>query len=479
MRVSFGKVDITPKDYLGRFLAGYAPIPRCAGKFDDIHARATLIEDVVLGNVQKKLLVIAMDFVMIPIMFTDYIKEKIQDKYKIHPNQIFITATHTHKSLDMSNMYLRSGGYTGVILSVMLNFLRGDDRYKVWIAKRIVEMVGDMLSRLQPARIAWTKQTIEDHIIYNRRHPNRSSKSRMCIIAFKQPSSRKLIGFIASFGMHPTTLSYSVNKLSADYPGVFVRHVEEASNGEIEAVYFTGPCGDLNPITTIGLDFEALPEKTKKGYHDTQRGSYKDTKRLGTFLADKALDIARSIPDDAYFDSVDFKSYVKTFWIPMKDFTRYFSKNWLQNRFVHSFKRYVMMPIPLLQADVHEPNFTGYAVKHRGWCHVVTYTTVQYIKIVARAGDKQAAFSIVGVPGELFEDFTNRIYDRTPEGKDGTFIFEIANDYVGYLFPLNEYIETSGYEPMPTFSPVCGTYVVKNYFKLLREIDEDVTGGYF
>ena len=54
MKAAFGKVILTPDDYLGRPLAGYTPIPRCTGKRDDIHARAVLLESTILGNIKKK-----------------------------------------------------------------------------------------------------------------------------------------------------------------------------------------------------------------------------------------------------------------------------------------------------------------------------------------------------------------------------------------------------------------------------------------
>nr|MDO8113525.1 hypothetical protein [Candidatus Sigynarchaeota archaeon] len=486
MKVAFGKVKLTPKDYIGRFLAGYTPVPRCTGKYDDIYARGVLIEDTTLDNIKKRFLVISMDFVQLPLLFTDYIKEKIQDTYRIHPNQVLIHATHTHKSLDMSSMFMKNpwgNGIFGVIWAIMFGTFRGDDRYKVWIAKRVVEMVGDMIRRLEPARIAWTKKTIEEDILLNRRHPTRRSKSQLCIMAFKHATTNRTIGIIASYGMHPTTLNMSIDKLSADYPGRFVHYFEDATGNKIDAVYITGPAGDLNPITTCGTDFEALENYQNPVFFNTnpiynQKGTYKDTKRLGKFLAEKALAILESIPDSSYFDTLDFKSYAKTFWVPMIDFTRYYSKSWLRNRFIHGLKRYLLLPMALAPADSHDPNFAGFAAKHRGLKRVVAYTQVSYVKFTASRGKEKASFAIAGVPGELFEDFAKRFYARTPEGANGLFIFQNANDWIAYLFPLDEYT-MGGYEPFASFSPVCGTFVKNNFFTLLKEIDEDLTGGYF
>jgi hypothetical protein len=87
------------------------------------------------------------------------------------------------------------------------------------------------------------------------------------------------------------------------------------------------------------------------------------------------------------------------------------------------------------------------------------------------------SMSIAGVPGELFEDFANRMYARTPEGPDGTFIFQNTSDWIGYLFPLDEYV-LGGYEPLVTFSPVCGTFVKNTFFNLVRDVEAGPMAGH-
>ena len=43
MYVAFDKISITPKDYIGKPMAGYARKEPCLGKLDDIHAYGVLI----------------------------------------------------------------------------------------------------------------------------------------------------------------------------------------------------------------------------------------------------------------------------------------------------------------------------------------------------------------------------------------------------------------------------------------------------
>jgi hypothetical protein len=75
---------------------------------------------------------------------------------------------------------------------------------------------------------------------------------------------------------------------------------------------------------------------------------------------------------------------------------------------------------------------------------------------------------ILTVPGELFEDLGKILFKKSPTGKHNTFIFQNANDWVAYLFSPKEYIDYGGYEPVASFSPRCGEYVLKEMLKLLN-----------
>ncbi|MHA1794071.1 MAG: hypothetical protein ACTSVI_15625 [Promethearchaeota archaeon] len=496
MKVAFGKVKLTPKDgVIGKTLAGYSPIAICSGILDDIHAHAVLIEDTMLGNIKKRILLITTDFLKIPLTVSNYIKEQIEDEYNIHPGQILIHAIHTHKSLDMGGEFVFPGGIGSVIRAIMFGAYHADDKYKVWIARQIVKLVGSLVSSLEPARIAWTRQEIDAPITLNRRHPTTRPRKDLGIISFKSASSGELIGMIINYAMHPTTLSAGVSKLSADYPGRIVSKIEELSNGKVHALFFTGPCGDLNPITTCGTDFENLDKNKNLIYN--QKGTYVHTKKIGYYLGEKAYEIATSIPDEQYYSDLEFKAYTHLFWVPMKDYkvmrlkkppSNKFSsrfkewlnsiKIWLSNRIVHLLKRIVLLRIALLLADANEPNFPGFAIKHKGR-DIEVYSILQYIEFKAKNGKSKDVkrFSIFGIPGELFEQYGSEIIKTSPTGKD-TFIFENSNDNIGYLFPVQEYLQ-GGYEPLPSFSPLCGKYVMDAYKELLQFMDVKIVDGFF
>ncbi len=472
MKVAFSKIKITPVDYFKKALAGYSRPDPCLGKLDDIYGYGVLIEDLVLGNIKKKLLIISLDLLKVPLVVANYIKEKIKDEFfSLGPGQIVIHATHTHSALDITGEFFWPGGAIKVVKGIMFGANR-NDRYIVWMATQIVKMVGELFKNLTPCKIAWTKKPFNPDIVINRRHPTRKPMPNLGIIAFKSLDNNKLIGFIVNYACHPTSLSKWNNKLSADYPGRVVHRISEITNDQIKAVYINGPCGDLNPITTCGTDYEMLNKnkKNRKLIYG-QRGTYKHTKLIGYTIAEEALKLANNIPDSDYFERMEYVSYLKTFWVPMKDH-KYFSKTWFANKIVYLLKKYLVLQVAMSHEE--DPNFPGLAIKHRG-STINGYTVLQYIRIKAFTGSRLKEFSILTVPGELFEDIGKSLYKKSPTGERDTFIFQNSNDWIAYLFSLKEYVAKGGYEPVASFAPLCGDYTEKEMIKLFNEIKEKIT----
>lgn len=487
MRASFGEVIITPPEFLGgvmgKPMAGYTPAPKVRGIYDDIKAHAVLIEETFLGNINKRMLFISLDFLKVSFTWTDYLKDQIQDTYKIHPNQIFVHAIHTHKSMDMTGEFVFGGGMLNTIKGIMVGGYYSDDKYKIWVAWKITDLVGQLIKELKPVKVAWAKQIINEDLIINRRHPLRRSKGIVSVICFRELETNEILGIMTSFGMHPTTLANFVDKLSADYPGRVIEKIEHLSNHKIKAAFFTGPAGDINPITTVGTNFEhlaTLPQDSLLG----QKGDLKHTKKLGYRIGEVAYELATNIPNEEYFDKVDFRAYSKTFWIPMKDITQYKSKFKLNQRLVYLIKRYLLFPVALFKAEVEEPNFPGFAVKHKGIffnAKINVYSQVVYIRWICTNTKTGAAknLAITGVPGELFEDFGKELSMMNPEGIENTIVIQNANDWVSYLFPIKEYMTVGGYEPFASFSPISGEWVKFAYKRLLKDVKEDIIAGFY
>lgn len=495
MRVAFGKTVLTPPEFLGgivgRPMAGYTPVTRIKEKYDDIQAHAILIETTILGNIKKYLLLISMDVLLVPLLLSEYIKEKIQDNFNIHPNQVLIHGTHTHKSVDIQGTFSRGGLWFGVVKSIIVGSGKADDKYKIWMARQIVRMVDDMITRLQPAKFAWKKIIPEEPLTVNRRKGGISNQP-LSVLAFKQQKTGELLGILMSMGAHPTTIASRTPRLSAEWPGRAMNIVEQDTEGKVQAIFFNGPCGDISAYYGAG-GFRHIRKNANGQLR--RKGLYTFTKHYGNLIGRKALKMAQEIPDNAYHEELRINSYMRTFWVPMKDYKRHwvgggFNKTLIRfnNRAVFIIKKHLLIPLALIMSDAHEPNFPGIALKfnrqkNKLWTDINVYTQVQYITIDAFKNALEptpsATLALVGVPGEPFEDVAKRIYDMTPTKFENTIIFENSNDWISYFFLLRDYVIHHDYIQLESFFPLAGFHVMWNYKLLLEEIKERIIAGFY
>ena len=462
MKVAFNKTKITPKGYIGKPMAGYSRKNPCLGKLDDIHAYGVLL-NTDSGNNKHHLLMISVDLLKLPLSIVEYIKKKLILKFKaLKPDEIFLHATHTHSSFDLIGEFYYPGGALGFIKGVMFADNK-NDRYIVWMTDRIVRMVSKLFEALEPCTIAWKKESFNPDIVLNRRWPTRNVLPDLGIIAFKKLEDSKLIGIIINYSCHPTTLSHKNNKLSADFPGRVISKIDDLTSGSIKAIYFNGPAGDLNPITTSGTNREEIDRDKTLSYD--QLGTYKHTKKIGYTIAEEALKVAESIPREDYSTLTEIDIYTKRFLIPQKD-AKYYSKVWFSNKVKWVLKKYFLFKIA--KFDYKYVNFPFFTVERK---NLKNYgkTVVYFIKFTAVNGN---TLGIITIPGELFEDIGKTLISHTPTRVEDTLIFQNTQDWIVYLFPLEMYIKEGGYEPFMCFSPLCGAYVENNTKNFLKEIND-------
>ncbi len=464
MRVSFSKIIITPKDFFGRPMAGYARKNPCMGKLDDIYAYGVLIEGKSEERWKNKLLLISLDLLKIPITLCNYIKKKIKENHpSLEADQILIHCTHTHSAPDLTGEFHWPGGLLNMIKGIMFGRNHSDD-YIVWFVSQIVKMVEDLINNLKPCKMAWLKKKFNPDIVINRRHPIRQSIPELGVISFINADDNGLIGFIVNYSCHPTTLSFQNNKLSADYPGKIIEKVSQLTNSNVGAIFFNGAAGDINPITTCGTNYQKL-ELDKSLIYD-QLGTYKHTKKIGYTIAEEALNLVNSIAITDYLNALEFQFYLNFFCIPMKDF-KYFSKTWFRNKLIYLLKKYLLLKVAKITLE--KANFPSFTIKRKK-LKIHGKTVIQFIKFNFKHKLTSKSIGIMTVPGELFEDYGDLLLKESPTGKDNSYVFQNSNDWISYLFPANDYIKEGGYEPLVSFSPICGYFIEKKMLELFREI---------
>ena len=179
MKASFGKTIITPKNGgHGVPMAGYTRQFPAQGKLDNLYARGALIEEIHKDNVKKRLLVLSLDLLKIPLAVSEYIKTKIIENTNLgsSPKQILIHATHTHSAPDLTGEFYWPGNFLNVFRGIMFGANR-NDRYIVYFTRRVVSMVRQLIIDLELSKIAQTTQLIVKDILINRRNPLRKSKN--------------------------------------------------------------------------------------------------------------------------------------------------------------------------------------------------------------------------------------------------------------------------------------------------------------
>ncbi|MEE9378653.1 MAG: hypothetical protein V3V33_11545 [Candidatus Lokiarchaeia archaeon] len=466
MKVAFNKIKITPKDYIGMPMAGYTRPNPCLGKLDDIYAYGVLIEETGLEDKKKQILLISLDLLKVPLVLANYIKKQIINNFKfLEQEYIFIHATHTHSAPDLTGEFYWPGGTFNFLKGIMFGANR-NDRYIVWFTRQIVKMIAVMYKKIKTCKLAWKKKPFNPQIVIHRKFPTKELKLELGVIVFRSLDSNELIGFIINYSCHPTTLSYLNNKLSADYPGRIVFKIGELTNDRIEIAFFNGPAGNLNPITTCGTNYEKL-EKNKVLVYD-QLGTYVHTEKIGYKIGEEALKLAESIPIDAFFENLKLSTCLKNIWIPLKDF-KYFSKTWFMNKLKFVLKKHFLIPI----SRVIQVNFPKFTIKHYSFkSRAKSIVQVLNFEVFKNSRKNSKVFDMIFVPGELYEEIGENLLENAPQGEKNTFIFQNVNDWIGYLFPVEDYIEQGGWEAFAGFSPICGHYIETSILELFKEIKD-------
>ncbi|TXT63490.1 MAG: hypothetical protein BAJALOKI3v1_360016 [Promethearchaeota archaeon] len=460
MKAGFSKIKITPENYIGIPMAGYSRPDPCLGKLDDIFVRGILIESEESQGNNRFLLLLSFDLLKLPRSIVSYFSDRIIEKYDwISRENILFHATHTHSAPDLTGEFHWPGGTLSVVKGIMFG-VNKNDKYIVWISHQVLKLIGKLKKSLRTAKLAWRKEIFNPNLVINRRHPSRVPETELGIISFKDLDDT-LFGLIINYQCHPTTLSLFNNKLSADFPGQVISKISELTDNNVKSIYFNGPAGDLNPITTCGTDYKGLEQNKSPIY--TQLGTYEHTKKLGFQIAKEALALSYSIPDENYNKMIKIRSNIKILSIPFRD-ARYFSSEWFQNKLIHAIKKYILLPVILSLYDKN--NFPIFQIEKQG-ARIYAKTLFQFIEF-SIGEDKDKKFNIFTVPGELFEDIGNSLLEKSPAGKKNSILIQNANDWIAYLFPIDEYVEIGGYEPVASFGPLCGYYIereILDFFK--------------
>ncbi|MFO0963984.1 MAG: neutral/alkaline non-lysosomal ceramidase N-terminal domain-containing protein [Gemmataceae bacterium] len=256
----------------GDIVGGFAPFP-ATHIHDELHVRCLVLDD---GKV--KLVFVVCDLLGLDRLVSDEARASIHKDLGIPPDNVLISATHTHSACSALGKDAR------VITD-------RPDEYQRFVARRIVDGVKRAHNLLRPAQIAWGSAEAPEHV-FNRRwvlkegskflvnpfgkvdkvkmnppvgspdlvEPAGPTDPTISFIALREPAGAP-IGLFAAYSLHYVG-GVGPGHISADYYGMFCAEMERLFKAERQtppfvALLANGTSGDINNI-----DFrKARPKK--------------------------------------------------------------------------------------------------------------------------------------------------------------------------------------------------------------------------
>jgi neutral ceramidase len=270
----------------GKLMAGTAKInitPRTDEPIhDSVYARS-----LVLDLHGRRLAIVSVDLV---IFTSDRIEQVCREKYGI--SNVILCSSHNH---------------SGPLVDNKINFSQ-DSPFQFFYEERIIQVVGEAVAHLFPAKIAAAKSTFPQ-LGFNRlivREDGHAKESWVGDAHYK-PENPERIPFgpvdpelgilkitdmqdnthviIMNYAMHADVVCFNY-AVSADYPGVAARKVEEAFGNQANCLFIQGGGGNIESL---------LISPRRSGLADTVQTNYAPMERTGELLAWETIKLAKNI----------------------------------------------------------------------------------------------------------------------------------------------------------------------------------------
>ncbi|MCK0148031.1 neutral/alkaline non-lysosomal ceramidase N-terminal domain-containing protein [Arenibacter sp. F26102] len=411
LKLGQAELNYTPKvgfDMVGNYRGDdYAS----RGVHDSLYGRALVAK----GSNGVKTAVLTVDICYIPVDMITIMREHIASATDIPPNHIMIHATHTH-----------SGPPADLDAPEAENYMKMSANAVIEANKNLVD------SELEVGR------TIEDRVSHNRRlkavdgtthmvwekfEPGYIEKSLGGIdpelITVRINQGGKTTGALVNFGCHATTLTGNNWLYSADYPGYLTESVQKVMGKDFQVQFLNAPSGNVTQVDH------------KVGFLDT----FQECQRIGYLLGVASLEaMGNSSPA-----SGDGSVRISSEKVPVKKILiTEEQKEWAEK----IMERVEKEGMPELQPDgIPDELYAKRWLELYDQRNQIDELEVMVLKI----GD----LAIVGLPGEMFNEFGVYIKENSPF--KNTLVVGLANGYYRY-FPTEISFSQGpqGFKPMIT-----------------------------
>lgn len=429
------KVDITPE--IGGWMDGMPRSHGSEGIHDPLFARALVIVNDKNNN--EKIVIVSCDVCSIQLFTANEVRKSISEKTSIPVENMIIACTHTHSGP-------ATHGFFGP----------ADEKYiKERFMPKIIRAVCEANGSLRPAAIGRAVGK-EDTISYYRRLRTKEGKIIMNweeypqdkivgpaedgdpevgvlkVVSSDNPES--VIAVLYNHAGHPNVMSGENFLISADYPGLASKVIEEKCGGI--AMFLNGTQGSV--------DIDGLKDRDWKGVD-----------RTGTALGTVVAGIAGKIKPE---DNVKIAATSRKFDIPVRNMTSG-EINWAKKIVEKSTGEAVTLRDGI--GDEWTAKLFLELNRKKG-----TQTSMEMVGIAV--GDT----AFVSFPGELFTEIGKNIKKQSPFKH--TYIIDLANGYAGY-FPTKKAINEGGYEVEIRNHDVSAEEIImKNSMDILKKLHDTV-----
>lgn len=390
---------ITPA--IGLDLEGYLRDGPSVAVLDELTCQAVVFDD---GSTRLAIAVCDL------IGLTKQLRELVCDRLDLPPEQVMLTATHTH----CGPAHLASPQHRDLV-----------DR----LADRVAGAINAAIAARRPARLFAGSVPVPG-ISGNRRDPaGPLDDTATFLAAFPATDDvSDAIATIVNFACHPTVQGAETRSYSADFPGAARRIIAQSCGGQ--AMYLQGTAGDINPVRTERTGAEARRTGTILG--SAVAGAVLGTVRAvaGPRVSNPSLGSTRPVEVASHGDPVEPVALaVRWVEVPVKVRPQPSIEE------IRAEKAAATDPAVIMEWGVREYLALRTAFDSFDFPGPQATLPVQ----VFRLG---AGLTVVGLPGEPFT-VTGR---RIREAADGTVLVAgYANEAAGYL-PTEDEFPRSGYE---------------------------------
>jgi neutral ceramidase len=245
------KVSITPRGSL--WMAGFGDRKKPSeGVGLELFARALALED----TAGRSAVIVSTDMLGFPAAVSRIVSERVRTSYGITRDRLLLNSSHTHCGPVVDHML--EGAY-----DLTPNQWADIEAYTRELEDRVVEVVGEALRNLAPARLSFGQTNASFGV--NRRldagrkwGPNYAGTADHDVPILRVEGEHgEVRALVFGFGCHPSTLPPSYTKFHGDYAGVTEKCLEDRHAGAV-ALFVMGAGGDVKPFP---CDTLALAEK--------------------------------------------------------------------------------------------------------------------------------------------------------------------------------------------------------------------------